>query len=77
MIILKFPTDRSHVPVRSLMPDRATPRGGRLVARWQQDASGRLSCRWKALSKPPGNSCRSGLSCRSPPASDRAAPRYH
>jgi len=58
MIILKFPPDRSRVSVRSLMPDRATPRGVRLVARWQQDASGRLSCRWKALGKPPGNSCR-------------------
>ncbi len=52
MIFLKTPMDRPRPPVRDAAPNRATPRRLRLVASWRQDTTGRLSCRWRAMSEP-------------------------
>ncbi len=54
MIFHRTPMDRPRAPIRNSAPDRAMPRRARLIARWQQDLSGRLSCRWRVVREPPG-----------------------
>ncbi len=54
MIFRKTASDRARAPLRKAERDGAMPRRPRLLASWQCDASGRLSCHWIEASDPSG-----------------------
>jgi hypothetical protein len=54
MIFHSTPMERPRGPIPSSATDRAVSCRARLIARWQQDLSGRLSCRWRIVREPPG-----------------------